>query len=275
MICRHFLLLCLLGVLFALETSTAWAVPLDDVVRSLEAPFQAKTAAARRIDDYAADFSQESKIASLDRLQQAHGKVMVAFDYTSGPVLPTIKFRWQYEQPTSQEIVADSKIMWVYLPDNQQVIKSDLAMVYQSGQNNPMSFLTGLGNLSRDFMISWGTPRQDAEGNFVLALTPRQASSLIDKLVIVVNRLAVAADARSTGTSDLPQADQPERVKEGTPPAIRFPILSTTIYDANGNRTQISFANVRINIGVAEKTFEFTPPPGVEVIQPTQQELGF
>ncbi|MEJ2470527.1 MAG: outer membrane lipoprotein carrier protein LolA [Desulfuromonadales bacterium] len=275
MISRHFLLLCLLGVLLTLVTPTAWAVPLDDVIRSLEAPFQETTAAARRIDDYAADFSQESKIASLDRLQQAHGQVMVAFDYASGPMVPTIKFRWQYEQPTSQEIVTDGKTMWVYLPDNQQVIQSDLAKVYQSGQNNPMSFLTGLGNLSRDFVISWGTPRQDAEGNFILGLSPRQASSLINKLVIVVNRLAVDADARSTVTSDPPQADQPEPVKEGTPPAIRFPILSTAIYDANGNRTQITFVNVRINIGVAEKTFDFTPPPGVEVIRPTQQELGF
>ena len=293
-----FFALCL-GVFLATVTTPAWAEALSDVIRTLETPFQTETAKELRIYDYSADFFQESKIASLDRLQRANGRVEVSFNYQRPQTVPEVMFRWQYDQPTTQEIVSDGKTLWVYLPENNQVIQSDIEMVNKSRQNDPMTFLTGLGNLSRDFQILWATPNTDIDGNYVLKLTPRRVSSLINHLIIVVDRFAVEV-YQNRGQEDnspqeprlAPKAPEPASRNPGlVPPSRRsdvafpgykndldglwFPIMSTTVYDPNGNSTIIEFSNLRVNRGLSKMTFNFIMPAGVQVVRPTGQEMGF
>ena len=229
----------------------AQAVELREVIRALESPFS-----ERKIQDYSASFAQESRIASLDRLQQASGKVHVRFDYQGPGQAPTVMFHWQYDPPTRQELVSNGKTMWVYLPENNQVIQSDIALVSPARENDPMTFLTGLGNLSRDFQISFAVPNQDAAGNYVLDLRPRRTTTLISRMVIVVGRSAAEASAAKNG-------------------ALLFPILSTTVYDPNGNSTTIKFSDLQVNRGMTAGQFNFSVPPGVEVVRPTGKELGF
>jgi outer membrane lipoprotein carrier protein len=275
-------------------------VPLNDVIRTLETPFQTETAKELRIYDYSADFFQESKIASLDRLQRANGRVEVSFDYQRPQTVPEVMFRWQYDQPTTQEIVSDGKTLWVYLPENNQVIQSDIEMINKSRQNDPMTFLTGLGNLSRDFQISWATPNTDIDGNYVLNLTPRRVSSLINRLVIVVDRFAVEAYQNRGQEDGSPQdprlapqdhrrASRDSRREPTTPKrgdfafpgyvgdlnGLWFPIMSTTVYDPNGNSTIIEFSNLRVNLGISKMSFNFILPAGVQVVRPTGKEMGF
>ncbi len=285
-----------LGIFLVNLASPVWAASLGDVISALETPFQTGTDEKLRIYDYSADFFQESKIASLDRLQRASGEVEVAFDYQGTETVPHVKFRWQYEQPTNQEIVSDAKTLWVYLPENNQVIQSDIEMVNRSRQNDPMTFLTGLGNLSRDFSIRWAVPNQDVDGNHVLELIPRRVSSLINKLIIVVDRYAVeaylkrgqeeaAATQPAMPTPPRPSTPEPPQLSTGRamgfpdyggdPDGLWFPILSTTVYDPNGNSTTIEFSNLRVNFGIAEMTFNFMIPAGVQVVRPTGQEMGF
>lgn len=249
-----------LATFLATAVAPAWAASLADVIQTLETPFQAETDKTPRIFDYSADFSQESKIASLNRLQSANGRVEVAFDYRRGQSLPGVKFRWQYEQPTTQEIVSDGETLWVYLPENNQVIQSSIEMVNQSQQNDPMTFLTGLGNLSRDFQIGWAEPSEDVGGNSILELVPLRVSALINRLVIVVDRFAIEAYERREQAGDK---------------RAGFPVISTTIYDPNGNSTVIEFSNLSVNLGIPEKTFDFTMPEGVQVVRPTGKEMGF
>ncbi len=286
------------GALLASLAAPAWAASLGDVISALETPFQTETDEKLRIYDYSADFFQESKIASLDRLQRASGEVEVAFDYQRTDTVPRVKFRWQYEQPTTQEIVSDAKTLWVYLPENNQVIQSDIEMVNRSRQNDPMTFLTGLGNLSRDFSIRWAVPNNDVDGNHVLELIPRRVSSLINRMIIVVDRYAVEAflnpgqDAEQAVPSipSIPSAQSTPPVPSPPTPGSRnlnfpgyeddlnglwFPILSTTVYDPNGNSTTIEFSNLRVNFGISDMSFNFMMPAGVQVVRPTGQEMGF
>jgi outer membrane lipoprotein carrier protein len=163
-------------------------------------------------------------------------------------------------------------------------------MVNKSRQNDPMTFLTGLGNLSRDFNISWAVPNYDVEGNHVLELRPRRVSSLINKLIIVVDRYAVEAYQKRGQEEDPVQATPQPPVPmsptargrdfnfpgyEGGPNGIWFPIMSTTVYDPNGNSTIIEFSNLRVNLGISDMSFNFIMPAGVQVVRPTGQEMGF
>jgi len=279
-----------LTIFLLITTAPVWAAGLNDVIRTLEEPFQTETDKDLRIYDYSADFFQESKIASLDRMQRASGQVEVAFDYQRGQKVPEVKFSWQYQQPTNQEIVSDGKTLWVYLPENNQVIQSDIAMVNEARQNDPMTFLTGLGNLSRDFSISWAMPNNDVDGNYVLELTPRRTSSLFNRMVIVVDRYAV--DARINRSQDPNSSSPTAMIPPMTPPSpmgsgfampgyegsandIWFPILSTAVYDPNGNSTIIEFSNLRVNRGISDMSFNFMLPAGVQVVRPTGKEMGF
>jgi len=222
------------------------AAALNDVLRALERPFQTATPAGARINDYRADFAQEARIASLDRVQRARGRVSVRFDHRRAGQEPVVQFHWQYTEPSPQQLISDGKTLWVYLPENNQVIISKLDPATTPRENDPMAFLTGLGNLTRDFEVSFAAPERDNQGNYRLELRPRLPSALLERMVITVTRTAV------------------ESPRSG---AV-FPIQSTTVYDQHGNSTSIEFAAVRVNQGLPQGEFSFTPPAGVEVVRP-------
>jgi outer membrane lipoprotein carrier protein len=226
-------------------------VSLERVIQALEAPFGQKGEKGGAIADFEADFRQESRLASLERTQRGRGTVAVKFGPKLGTQASLAKFRWDYEQPARQEIISDGRTLWVYLPENRQVIESQLDLS-ETRPDDPVTFLTGLGNLSRDFQIDWGRPNRDKDGHWVLELRPRRPSPLIDTLQVTVNKEAVSS-----------------------PNAAAFPIRSTRVIDPTGNETFIEFADVRINRGLGDELFRFRIPEGVEVIRPSNQSTGF
>ncbi|MDO3378393.1 LolA family protein [Geoalkalibacter halelectricus] len=251
-----FVFLCLLWPLSVGAAPRQVEVGLADVIQALESPFQPGRPDAG-IVDFEAEFFQESRILALDRAQRGRGQVWFKFDRALGDRVPQAKFRWEYRQPTEQEIVSDGRTLWVYLPENNQVIESDIEFALREQPDNPVTFLTGLGNLSRDFSIRWAAPNRDPAGNYILELQPRRTSQLIARLLIVVDQNAVLAF-----DSDLRPA------LRGAQNAV-FPILSTTVTDPNGNSTIIEFSSMRVNRGLPDSLFQFIRPADVEVVRPS------
>lgn len=237
----------------------AQEIPLQDVLTALETPFKAINSAPPEksaIHDFQASFYQQSRVASLDRVQQGEGEVSFKFVPQPGSERPLAMFRWEYRQPTIQEIVSDGKTMWVYVPENRQVIESDISQVNQQQGENPVSFLSGLGNLQRDFKVNWAEPRQDEDGNYILELVPKRSSQLIRSLQIVVATGAVAGQSAAT------------------PAAIIFPLLATLVTDPNDNQTRIEFRDTRTNLNLSADYFHFTPPEGVDVVRPSGEPVS-
>ncbi|HEY5672319.1 MAG TPA: outer membrane lipoprotein carrier protein LolA [Malonomonas sp.] len=246
------LFLCLLPTM-----SVAANTSLSDVIRTLETPFQPSgSGGGGTIEDFQAEFFQESQIASLDRVQRGEGNVTFRFVSHGRDRVPQAMFRWEYRRPDIQEIVSDGRTLWVYLPENRQVIESDITEVSLRQSDNPITFLSGLGNLSRDFNIRWGAPNSDRDGNYILDLQPRRGSQLIQTLQIVVDRDAVS-DYHNKQTGRL------------------FPILATRVTDPNGNQTSIEFREIRVNRNISERFFAFRTPAGVEVVRPSGDQLGY
>ena len=174
---------------------------------------------------------------------------------------PKILFRWEYQPPAQQQIVSDGETVWVYLPENNQVIKTEAAKLLQPGESNPTTFLTGLDNLDRDFKISWDEPQRTAAGDFRLELQPRQPNPLISKLFLVIRQAAVDAFL------------QPPAGAPSCPPL--FPVRSATVADSNGNRSIMTFTNVVVNIEPSRESFRFVLPEGVDVIDSLEASAGF
>jgi len=252
----------ILRVLFLLILTVCFAAPvvaesLQQVMATLEVPFQTATPAAMAIHDVDTVFSQESTIASLEQTQSGSGRVKLRFDRVDPKKVPLVSFRWEYDLPTRQEIVSDGRTIWVYIPENNQVIESDITAVSQARPEDPLTFLTGLGNLSRDFSTRWGSPERDADNNYIVELTPKRTTATLTHLTIVVDRSAV---------------------KEylGGVTGRTFPIRETTATDPNGNTTRIVFdaQRLKLNRGMSPMVFRYILPAGVEVVRPTGSQMG-
>jgi outer membrane lipoprotein carrier protein len=213
------------------------AASLHEVVTALEKAYAG-------LQDVQADFSQKTTIGGLSREQKGSGEV-----FLKRPASATAMFRFNYTKP-KQQIICNGKQVWFYTPETKQVVVNSVSAMFAGGNAIALSYLTGLGHVSRDFDIAFAKEIQDKNGNYQLELTPKKGSPVLAKL-----QLTVAADAVS-------QLQNSGDVKN------TFPIVASVVHDAGGNRTRIDYSRSRVNKGLDNSKFSFKIPEGVEVIKP-------
>src|ERR671930_99006 len=127
--------LALVGACLVLAAaSSVPAATLDDVVRDLENAYS-------RMTDLRAEFSQTAFNKSLNQTIPAQGTVYLK---KGG------KLRWEYTEPTPQQIVSDGKKLWVYTPSLNQV---NVGEAPEALSGPAGSFLAGLGKLRDHFGV--------------------------------------------------------------------------------------------------------------------------
>src|SRR2546425_4236780 len=149
---------------------SASAQSLDDVVRDIESSYS-------RMTDLRAEFAHSAFNRSLNETVPAKGTVYLK---KGG------KLRWEFTEPTPQEIVSDGKKLWVYTPTLNQANVADApeALAGPAG-----SFLAGLGRLRTEFQVRFLNPAQpkDADGHWVLDLTPKQPLPTLARLILALD----------------------------------------------------------------------------------------
>jgi outer membrane lipoprotein carrier protein len=144
------------------------------------------------------------------------------------------KMRWEYVAPEKKLFVSDGVKIYSYVPDDNQVIVGTVPKGDQPGA--PVLFLAGKGNLMRDFTpADADVPAGFPSSTRAVKLVPKTPQSDYESLLLVV--------------------DQPSLALRG---------LITV--DLQGGRSVISFANLKENVGPADKTFAFNIPRGADVI---------
>lgn len=232
-----------LTILLLFSASHSWALALDDVVTKIESNY-------KNIAAFKGTFKQKATLKTLNRVQESLGKLFYK---------KPNKFKWQYTNPTEQEITSDGKTLWIYLPENKQVYIYELVDNQGIGNEGqiPGNFLNNLGDLGRDFNIKWGKPEErDAQGNYIIELAPKSPVASIHGLLLVIPR-----DITTTSSS-------------------AFPVIASSVRDAYGNITNIEFTNIEIletldgrvkakkTGGLPDSIFTYTPPVDVEIIKP-------
>jgi outer membrane lipoprotein carrier protein len=210
---------------------------IKDVVSALEKGYSS-------LQDVQAAFVQKTTIVGINREQKGSGEL-----FLKKPASSTAMFRFNYTNP-KQQIVSNGKQVWFYLPENKQVMVSPVADMFKGGNSIGLNYLTGLGHVSRDFSAAFAKEQQDKEGNYQLELVPKNPSPVLARLQLTVSAAAVANYLSGGSVQDI------------------FPVISSTIYDAGGNRTRIEYSRVKVNKGLASSIFSFKIPEGVEVIKP-------
>ena len=176
----------------------------------------------------------DTKTLQADFRQEVESKTLAGTLKTKGKVAfeKPNRMRWDYDPPDPQVIVGDGTVLWIYQPDLKQVIKAPLTTAFQS--TTPVSFLAGLGRLERDFDPSL---LRDEADRWVLKLVPKQGDEGMGTLELGVRKKdASVAEAR--------------------------------IVDAAGTSTRIMFSGEKRNGTVKPDMFTFTPPAGVDVVNP-------
>ena len=227
----------LVTVFFASGAVAEPAADLKDVISALEAGYSS-------LKDFQADFSQKTTVVAIGREQKGNGEVMVKKTASS-----TAMFRFNYVKP-KQQIVSNGKQVWFYTAENRQVMVSQVADLFKGGNAIALSYLTGLGRVSRDFSISFAKTARDKNGNYQLELIPKQATATLSKLQLTVSAAAV------------------ERFRKDGSVQDTFPVVSSVVHDAGGNQTRIDYSRVRVNKGLDSGSFNFKVPEGVAVIKP-------
>lgn len=196
-----------------------------------------------QLSDLQADFSQVATISSIKKEQRGSGELLIR-----RPADGTAQFRFNYHKP-KQKIVSDGKKVWFYLPENRQVITTSVDTLFKGGNSVALTYLTGLGHVSRDFTVTFAGDGRDKKGNYTLELVPKQPTPVMAKL-----RLTIAASAVTA-------------YRESGAAAEPFPVLGSVVIDAGGNRTSFEFSKVKTNRGIGSSQFTFKIPAGTEVIQ--------
>jgi len=146
------------------------------------------------------------------------------------------KFRFVYQRPYEQWLVADGKTLWLYDLDLQQVTARAQA---QALGTSPAALLTsaqGVSGLQKDFELQ---DQSDAEGLSWVQATPRAADAPL---------ASVRAGLRRTDAG--------------------VELVRLDVLDRLGQRSSLTFSASVNNIELPASLFVFHPPVGVDVIRP-------
>lgn len=186
------------------------------------------TALQRKYDgikDFSADFTHAYEGGVLHKQITERGHLLVK---------KPGKMRWDYAAPEQKQFISDGVKMYSYIPEDKQVIVTSVPPDDEA--TTPTLFLTGKGNLVRDFTASLAdAPPGMPAGSRTLKLVPKARQRDYDWLMLVV-------DPASLG------------------------IRGLVTIDAQGGKSSFSFTNLKENVGLADKEFAFKIPRGVDVI---------
>lgn len=177
-------------------------------------------------DSFSAEFEQQSTITAMEVTDSASGKLFVK---RPG------KMRWEYVLPEAQIIISDSNDLWIYHPEENQVMVGKAPSFFANGKG--AGFLSDLKTLRKEFIVSLEAP--DARKNPVIKLLPKKKTAELTEI-----HLTIAGGADTI--------DQ---------------IVTLNSY---GDETRIQIGKYRFNQELKEDLFVFEIPDGAEVLQLNQ-----
>ncbi len=175
-------------------------------------------------------FYQQVHTLRADFTQQVYNSRSELIQQASGRMViqQPGHFRWDYASPIHQIIVADGKTLWLYDADLDQVTVRPVKALNKS---TPALLLSNQTPLDESFEIK---NLSDKDGMQWVELQPRGGAGTFKQV-----RLGLDA--------------QGPRIMEVT--------------DSFDQVTRLRFDHLQVNPRVDSQVFEFTPPPGVDVIK--------
>jgi outer membrane lipoprotein carrier protein len=175
---------------------------------------------------FAADFIQKSTIKAMNITDMATGKVYIKY--------PGM-MRWEYENPDRQIIITDGDKLWVYRPQDNQVMTGKAPTFFRDGKG--ASFLSDVRLIRQkfDIVLEQGPP-EESDLFHHLILKPREKTLDISEIRLMVFRQT-------------------------------FNVLQVMTLNFYGDETRIDLINFAFGVDMDDSLFSFTIPQGVDVLQ--------
>ena len=162
----------------------------------------------------------------VQKVHDAGGRVTESSNGTVALRAPRL-FRWKYEDPFPQLIVADGDNVWVHDEDLDQVTVKNQSL---EESQSPLTVLIENAPLERDYSVS---EPPESGGLAWLKLVPKAKDASFETCELGFTEAGLA---------------------------------KMVLTDALGQRNELSFGNWERNPKLPQDTFRFTPPPGADVI---------
>lgn len=219
---RTLVLTVILG--FTISVSGLWAASVsavEDLVGKVDARYA-------QTQDLQADFTQETIFEGFTTGFTSSGRL-----YLKKPGL----LRWDYLQPSEEQIYVDGDQVMMYVPEHQQVVKG--ALTQMAASKGPLALLQGVGELSQQFTIlesSIGSKEGELPS---LTLVPKPVENEAPTIKKIVLKL-------------FPDS---------------YLIQTITLFEVSGNISRVIFDHIQVNKGLSSRLLKFEVPPDVVVVE--------
>lgn len=220
------LLVCLLVV----PASAADAVADDKAQQEVHEVVKQLQARYEKTKDLQADFTQKTRIEGFQRPVTSSGKV-----YIKKPG----RLRWDYLDPTVEEIYVNQDDVKVYVPEHKQVLVGKLTQMAAS--KAPLELLQGAARLEESFDIHPTAGKERGVGGV--------------RLLTLIPKAKESESARGL-----------QRIVVEVFPKTYF-IRTVALHEISGNVATFEFSNLKPNTGLGNDLFEFKTPPDTEVVK--------
>lgn len=211
----------------AFECSKREALKASDAKAQLEKV----QGAYQGVKAISARFLQNSFLAALEAAEVSSGSVWF---------LKPGQMKWHYAEPEEQIFVVKDETLWLYQAAENQVLIDEFKKVLIS--DLPVSFLLGLGQLTRDFKIISACRNEDG-------------------LVFELAQHSASEDSELKGFKLL--VDPSSYLPKGA-----------LVIDVAGNRTAVVLSELETSDKIAPETFSTAFKRGADVIDRRQKQVG-
>tara|TARA_R110002050_G_scaffold9504_1_gene32942 strand:+ start:86467 stop:87108 length:642 start_codon:yes stop_codon:yes gene_type:complete len=175
----------------------------------------------KNVVTYTANFQQTVLDPQGNIMEQAQGEFVLE---RPG------KFRWDYQEPFPQHIVADGQRIWFYDVDLEQVtVKSQ----QEALSDTPATLLSGNTSPTDNYIL---TDMPSEDGMSWVELVPRNVDSSFQTIALAFDQ---------------------------------YGLRTMIMKDSFDQRTRLVFSQAKENPTLKKDTFVFTPAPGVDVVGDT------
>jgi outer membrane lipoprotein carrier protein len=195
-------------------TPNVSGLSLDAIIKKVESRYA--------VSGFSAFFFQASTIKAMEITDSASGKA-----FFKRPD----KMRWEYETPDRQTIITNGHTLWIYRPEDNQVMVGKAPSFFEDGKG--FSFLSDMESVKKKFYIF--LEDKDEDDTHVLKLLPKEKTFDVSVIYLFV----------STKT---------------------FEVVKIVTYNSYEDETRIEFKDIQFKQKLDESLFNFNIPQGIEIL---------
>jgi outer membrane lipoprotein carrier protein len=175
------------------------------------------------VPGFSADFTQESTLKAMNIVDTAEGNLKVR--------RPGM-MRWEYVSPDPQIIITDGDRLWIYRPEDNQVMVGTAPAFFKDGKG--AGFLSDMKLLRDKFTIF--LENNEMTEDYQVKLFPEDQSLELASIILVVD-------------------------------AETYIIKNIVTYNAYEDETRIQMSNYNFDIKYDDDMFNFTIPKGADILE--------